>query len=76
MNDYVSDPDSRLGRRMLWIAAFGLLGGLYLLFSALENEGGTTSSIDSNARALPFPLKTGSGIRGISKAECFISSNM
>jgi len=48
MNDYVSDPDSRLGRRMLWIAAFGLLGGLYLLFSALENEGGTTSSIDSN----------------------------
>jgi aspartyl protease family protein len=48
MNDYVSDPDSRLGRRMLWIAAFGLLGGLYLLFSVLENEGGTTSSIDSN----------------------------
>ena len=48
MNDYVSDPDSRLGRRMLWIAAFGLLGGLYMLFSVLEKEGGTTSSIDSN----------------------------
>lgn len=48
MTDDVNDPDSRLGRRMLWIAAFGLLGSLYLMFSVLENEGVTTSSIDSN----------------------------
>jgi aspartyl protease family protein len=48
MTNNVSDPDSRLGRRMLWIAALGLLGGLYLLFSVLENESETISSIDSN----------------------------
>ena len=35
---------------MLWIAALGLLGGLYLLFSMLENGtgAGTVSSVDSN----------------------------
>ncbi len=47
MNDYSSDPDSRLGRRMLWVAALGLLGGLYLLFSVFENGSGTVSTTDS-----------------------------
>jgi len=37
---------------MLWIAALGLLGGLYLLFSMLENDAGTVSSIDSNGAAM------------------------
>ena len=54
MSEYGSNPDSRLGRRMLWLAAFGLLGGLYLLFSLLEKDmgGGTVSSVDSNGAAM------------------------
>jgi len=54
MNDDGGNPDSRLGQRMLWLAAFGLLGGLYLVFSALENDqrGSTTSSIDPGGAAM------------------------
>jgi len=52
MADYQGSSDSRLGRRMLWLAAFGLLGGLYLLFSMLETERKTVSSIDSNGAAM------------------------
>ncbi len=37
---------------MLWVAALGLLGGLYLLFSMLENDTGTVSSVDSNGSAM------------------------
>jgi len=37
---------------MLWLAALGLLGGLYLLFSMFENGGGTVSSVDSNGSAM------------------------
>ena len=50
MTDQRGNPDSRLGQRMLWLAALGLLGGFYLLFSMLEdnNGGGTVSSMDSN----------------------------
>jgi aspartyl protease family protein len=54
MTDYGSNPNSRLGQRMLWLAALGLLGGLYLVFSALEDGGGpgTVSSVDSNGAAM------------------------
>lgn len=52
MSDDDSNPDSRLGRRMLWIASLGLLGGLYALFSMLENDTGTVSSIDSNGATM------------------------
>ena len=54
MTDIEHNPDSRLGRRMLWLAALGLLGGLYLLFSALENGdgGGMVSSVDSSGAAM------------------------
>jgi len=53
MSEYGSNPNSQLGRRMLWIAAIGLLGSLYLLFSMLENGGsGTVSSVDSNGAAM------------------------
>ena len=37
---------------MLWVAALGLLGGFYLLFSTLENGSGTVSSVDSNGAAM------------------------
>ncbi len=48
MSEYDSNPDSRLGRRMLWVAALGLLGGLYLLFSSLEKNTVTTTTVGSN----------------------------
>jgi len=37
---------------MLWVAALGLLGGLYLLFSMLENDTSTVSSVDSNGSVM------------------------
>jgi len=38
---------------MLWVAAIGLLGALYMLFSMLENDGsGTVSSVDSSGAAM------------------------
>ena len=54
MSEYGSNPNSQLGRRMLWVAALGLLGGLYLLFSMLENGTGTStvSSVDSNGSTM------------------------
>jgi len=54
MTDDQGNPDSRLGQRMLWFAALGLLGGLYLLFSALENGAGsaTVSSVDSSGAVM------------------------
>lgn len=52
MAGYGNSPDSRLGRRMLWLAALGLLGGLYLLFSMLEKGAGTVSSVDSNGAVM------------------------
>ena len=48
MNHPTGNPDSRLGQRMLWLAALGLLGGLYMLFSMVEDKGGSTvSTMDS-----------------------------
>ncbi len=54
MPDYDSNPNSRLGQRMLWIAALALLGSLYLLFSMLENDTGTgtISSTDPSGAAM------------------------
>jgi len=37
---------------MLWIAALGLLGALYLLFSMLEKSGNTVTTIDPNGAAM------------------------
>lgn len=53
MIDHGNHANSRLGQRMLWVAALGLLGGLYLLFSMLEDGGGNTvSSVDSSGAAM------------------------
>ncbi|MGA9575930.1 MAG: TIGR02281 family clan AA aspartic protease [Lysobacterales bacterium] len=52
MSEYGHNPDSRLGRQMLWVAAIGLLGALYLLFSMLENGGSTVSSVDPDGAAM------------------------
>ena len=50
--DYQNNPDSRVGQRMLWLAAIGLLGGLVLLFSMLDKDGGMVSSLDSSGAAM------------------------
>lgn len=47
-----NNSDSRMGRRMLWLSAFGLLGGLYLFFSMFDQGGGMTSSVDSGGSAM------------------------
>lgn len=47
-----NNPDSRIGRHMLWLAAIGLLGGLFLLFSTLDDRGGMVSSVDSDGAAM------------------------
>ena len=54
MNDQQANPDSRLGQRMLWLAALGLLGGLYLLFAGLDNQqgAGTYSTVDSSGNVM------------------------
>ena len=53
MSEHDSNPNSQLGWRMLWIAAIGLLGALYLLFSMLENgSSGTVSSVDPSGAAM------------------------
>jgi len=46
------NPESRIGRRMIWLAAFGLLAGLYSLFSSLDQNGGTVVSIDAGGAAM------------------------
>ncbi|GMR14822.1 MAG: TIGR02281 family clan AA aspartic protease [Gammaproteobacteria bacterium] len=52
MNAYRDNPESRIGRRMIWLAALVLLAGLYALFSALEEDGGTVISIDAGGAAM------------------------
>ena len=52
MNNLDSNPESRIGRRMIWFAALGLLGGLYVLFSSLDQGGGTVISVDAGGAAM------------------------
>jgi aspartyl protease family protein len=52
MYEYGGNPNSRLGQRMLWVAAIGLLGALYLLFSMLDSGSSTVSTVDSSGAAM------------------------
>ena len=52
MDDHGATPESRIGRRMIWLASLGLLGGLYLLFSMLDQQGGTVISVDAGGAAM------------------------
>ena len=52
MTDYANNANSRAGRHMLWLAAIGLLGGLFVFFSMLDKDGGMVSSVDSNGVAM------------------------
>lgn len=52
MNGHGDNPESRIGRRMIWLAALGFLGGLYALFSAIDQNGGTVISVDAGGAAM------------------------
>lgn len=52
MSGYGNNPESRIGRRMIWLASLGLLAGLYALFSMLEQDGGTIISVDAGGTAM------------------------
>jgi len=52
MNGSGNNPESRVGRRMIWLAALVLLGGLYMLFSTLDQKGGAVVSIDAGGAAM------------------------
>jgi len=52
MADYGNSPESRLGRRMLWLAAVAMLGGLYVLFDALQKGGEAVHTVDSDGAAM------------------------
>ena len=52
MNDFGGTPESRIGRRMIWLAALGVLAGLYALFSLLDQNGGTVISVDAGGAAM------------------------
>ncbi len=52
MSDYGNNPESRIGRRMIWLASLGLLAGLYALFSMLDQDGGTVISVDAGGAAM------------------------
>ena len=52
MHGSSNNPETRIGRRMIWLAALVLLGGLYALFSTLEQDGGTVVSIDAGGAAM------------------------
>ena len=52
MNGRLDNPESRIGRRMIWLASLGLLGGLYALFYSMEQNGGAIVSIDAGGAAM------------------------
>jgi aspartyl protease family protein len=52
MNDFGDTPESRIGRRMIWLSALGVLAGLYALFSMLDQNGGTVISVDAGGAAM------------------------
>ena len=52
MKGYEENPESRLGRRMIWLAALGVLAGLYALFSMLDQTGSTVISVDAGGAAM------------------------
>jgi aspartyl protease family protein len=52
MKSFEDNPESGMGRGMLWVAAMGLLGGLYFMFSMLENKDSAVVSIDAGGAAM------------------------
>ncbi len=52
MQDFGTNPESRIGKRMIWLAALGLLGGLYVLFSSIVQNDSSVISVDAGGAAM------------------------
>lgn len=52
MTEFEHSAESRLGRRMLWLAALALLGGFYFLFDMLDKGGNAIHTVDRNGAAM------------------------
>jgi aspartyl protease family protein len=46
MNEQPQNPESKVGKQMIWLAALGMLGGFYLVFSQLQRETAPLSSVN------------------------------
>lgn len=44
MSEGPQNPESKIGKQMIWLAALGVLGGLYLIFAQMQ---GTTDPVSS-----------------------------
>ena len=51
MSERRPSPESRVGKQMIWLAALGMLGGLYLLFSQMQGDTGQVSSVNEQGLA-------------------------
>lgn len=51
MSEQPPSPESRVGKQMIWLAALGLLGGLYLVFSQLLGSSSQVSSVNEQGLA-------------------------
>jgi aspartyl protease family protein len=46
MSEQPQNPESKVGRQMIWLAALGMLGSLYLVFSQMQGNDGPVSSVN------------------------------
>ena len=51
MTEQPQNPESRVGKQMIWLAALGMLGGLYLIFSQLQDSSSQVSSVNEQGLA-------------------------
>ena len=51
MNGQPQNPESKIGKQMIWLAALGLLGGLYLVFDQMQGTSDPVSSVGETGLA-------------------------
>lgn len=51
MNEDQQSPESRVGKQMIWLAALGMLGGFYLIFSQFDGSSRQVSSVNEQGMA-------------------------
>lgn len=51
MSEQRQSPESRVGKQMIWLAAVGMLGALYLGFSQMQGDSGQVSSVNEQGLA-------------------------
>lgn len=51
MSGQPQNPETRIGKQMIWLAAVGVLGGLYLVFAQMQGTTGPVSSVGETGLA-------------------------